>query len=45
MRGVEGDRPNIGPRSFEPSWTLHDESQLSEEERRRIEEELVEDDD
>lgn len=45
MRGVEGDRPNVGPRPFEPSWTLRDESQLTEEEKRRIEEELVEDDD
>lgn len=24
MRGVEGNRPNIGPAPFEPSWTLRD---------------------
>ncbi len=45
MRGVEGDRPNIGPKPFEPTWTLKDETQLSEEERRRIEQDLVKDDD
>ena len=42
MRGVEGDRPAIGPAPFEPGWTFRDDSELTQEEieelRRQLEE-------
>jgi hypothetical protein len=32
MRGVEGNRPDIGPPAFEPGWTRRDKNELSEKE-------------
>ena len=42
MRGVEGNRPDIGPKAFEPSWTLRDDSELTQQEIEQLEKELRE---
>lgn len=40
MRGVEGDRPDIGPSTPQPSWTLRDDGELTEEEIEKLKKEL-----
>lgn len=32
MRGVEGNRPSIGPAPFEPGWTRRDQGELTQKE-------------
>ena len=44
MRGVEGNRPGIGPRGFEPSWTLRENGEYTQEELDEIREQIREDD-
>lgn len=44
MRGVEGNRPGIGPRAFEPSWTLRENGEYTQEELDEIREQIREDD-
>ena len=31
-RGIEGNRPNIGPAPFEPNWSLPEDGELSQQE-------------
>jgi hypothetical protein len=42
MRGVEGNRPNVGPAPFEPSWTLREDSELSLEEIEELKKQIRE---
>ena len=41
-RGVEGNRPAIGPSPFEPNWSLPDDSELSQKEIDELREALEE---
>ena len=31
-RGIEGNRPGIGPQPFEPNWTFRNDGELTDEE-------------
>ena len=42
LRGVEGNRPNIGPAPFEPSWGARDGSDLSQREIDELQKQLEE---
>ena len=42
MRGVEGNRPGIGPKPFEPSWTLPDDDGLTQKEIDELKRQLEE---
>ncbi len=44
MRGVEGNRPNVGPAPFEPSWTLRENGELSQKEIEELKKQIREQD-
>ena len=42
MRGIEGNRPNIGPAPFEPNWTLREDNGLTQKEIDELKKQLEE---